>query len=132
MRRFIAPLLLLLAAVPASAQSLQSELPDGQQAVMSVPDNRMTAEASAYFTQFDRGEKGYLTRLEFGQWLSTLRGDEPAGVIRSLHSGAPNQAAVRVLNNTSMAFHQADRSGDGQVTTADAEAFLASQATPNN
>src|SRR3546814_20178950 len=72
----------------------------------------------ADWATFDKDSKGYLTPLEFGNWVMAKQGnDMSAEVEKTKSSKRANIHAVKVLNATGTMFLQADTNGDRRSTT---------------
>src|SRR3546814_7813134 len=80
----------------------------------------MSAEAAqtpADWATFDKDSKGYLTTLEFGNWVMAKQGnDMSAEVEKTKSSKRANIPAVKVLNATGTMFLKADTNGDRRIT----------------
>lgn len=75
------------------------------------------AQTPADWAKFDKGGKGYLDALEFGNWMMAKQGqDMSTQVNKSKSSKAANLPAVKVLNATGSAFLKADANGDRRIT----------------
>ncbi|WP_106639679.1 hypothetical protein [Allosphingosinicella vermicomposti] len=67
--------------------------------------------------RFDAGSKGYLTPLEFGEWVMETNGQNMSAAIdKTLRSRASGIASVQVLNNTAGALAQVDSNHDWRVS----------------
>lgn len=87
--------------------------PEAGAATMSTE----AAQTPADWAKFDMGSKGYLTALEFGNWLMAKQGnDMSAEVEKTKTSKKANLPAVQVLNATGTAFLKADTNGDRRIT----------------
>lgn len=67
--------------------------------------------------RFDEGAKGYLTPLEFGEWVMETNGQNMAAEIdKTRRSRAAGSASVQVLNDTAGALSQVDANHDWRVS----------------
>ena len=66
--------------------------------------------------RFDKGGKGYLTPLEFGEWVMETNGQSTAAVNASRHSRKSNLPSVRMLNQTAVDLARVDTNHDWRIT----------------
>ena len=94
--------------------------PEAAAPAPASPEAAMTPQAAqtpADWATFDHGNKGYLTALEFGNWMMAKQGqDMSAQVNKTMRSKQSNLPAVKVLNATGSAFLKADKNGDRHIT----------------
>ena len=94
--------------------------PEAAAPAPASPEAAMTPQAAqtpADWATFDHGNKGYLTALEFGNWMMAKQGqDMSAQVNKTVRSKQSNLPAVKVLNATGSAFLKADKNGDRHIT----------------
>lgn len=84
------------------------------------------AAAPADWAKFDGGSKGYLTALEFGNWLLAKQGnDMSAEVAKTKTSKKAGIPAVKVLNATGSEFLKADKNGDRRITPDELAGYVA-------
>jgi hypothetical protein len=77
------------------------------------------------WSRYDEGNKGQLTRLEFGKWIMAAQGqDMSSQVDKSKAARTNNSPAIKVLNATGSEFTKADTSKDGMVSREELASYL--------
>jgi len=83
------------------------------------------AKVNAEWANYDEGNKGKLTPLEFGNWIMAAKGqDVTAQVEKSKASKQANLPAVKVLNETATDFAKADTDKDRMISPNELAIFL--------
>lgn len=84
-----------------------------------------SAAVQAEWAKYDKGNKGSLTPLEFGEWVMAANGQDLTTQVASTRtSKRANLPAVKVLNATAGAFSKADTNKDRMVSPDELTSFL--------
>src|SRR3546814_7619509 len=118
---------LTMPAPEATPPTTGEAMPPAASPEASAPG--MSAEAAqtpADWATFDKDSKGYLTPLEFGNWVMAKQGnDMSAEVEKTKSSKRANIPAVKVLNANGTMFLKADTNGDRRITPDELESAVA-------
>ncbi len=94
-------------AAPSAAASAS---PESAVPAQPAASNAIAEKVSADWAKYDTGNKGHLSRAEFGKWMGDLRA--------SANQPAPDKAWLGT------AFIQTDVDKDAKVTASELTAFL--------
>lgn len=84
-----------------------------------------TAKVQSGWANYDKGNKGSLTALEFGTWIMAANGqDMTAQVEKSKAGKQANLPAVKVLNATATEFSKADTDKSKTISPEELATYL--------
>jgi len=112
-------------AAPTTATQGAASGSTAADATASAGATGASAAVQADWAKYDKENAGYLTPLQFGNWVLASRGqDMTAQVEKSRQSKAADLPAVKVLNATGSEFVKADTDHDKRVTPAELTTYL--------
>jgi hypothetical protein len=112
-------------AAPTTATEGAASSTTAADATASAGAAGASAAVQADWAKYDKENAGYLTPLQFGNWVLASRGqDMTAKVEKTRQSKAANLPAVKVLNATGSEFVKADTDHDHRVTPAELTTYL--------
>ena len=114
----------------STAQAQPGAAPDANAPTATAPaqtaaTGTTSAAVQAEWAKYDKGNKGSLTPLEFGEWVMAANGQDMTTQVASTRtSKMANLPAVKVLNATAGAFSKADTNKDRSVSPDELTTFL--------